>query len=93
MLPIFVGKARGQVLDALRRNWLEGKHAVALLEGFSGTGKSVLAGELSETSKIPTARVDAYADDEGLQNLFLDLAIALESLGIDNLSKEVDKGA
>ena len=93
MISPLIGRARGQVLEALRRNWLEGNHTVALLEGFSGTGKSVLAGELTEASKIATARVDAFADDEGLQNLFLDLAIALEALGIDNLSKELDKGA
>lgn len=81
------------MLADLRKKWIENGHAVALLEGFSGCGKSVLAAELSEGSKILTARVDAFADDDDLQGLFLDLAIALEAIGIDGLSKEMGKGS
>jgi adenylylsulfate kinase-like enzyme len=54
------------VLADLRKKWMENGPAVALLEGFSGCGKSILAAELSEGSKIPTARVDAFDDDAGL---------------------------
>lgn len=93
MLLPFVGKARERALRELSDNWLPGDIPVALLEGFSGCGKSVLAGDLLDRAKIPTARVDASESDHDLQDLFLDLAIALEAVGIDALSSEAQKGA
>lgn len=93
MLLTLIGKARVRVLAELRDDWLAGTRPVALLEGFSGCGKSILAGELAEGCKIPMVRVDVSADDNDLQDLFLDLAIALESVGIDSLAKETQKGS
>ena len=96
MPEYFHGKQRKELCAALRGNWLFSDPRVAVIVGFPGSGKTEMAREVGNAASAeswPVVRVepqDGSPDPE--QDVFLDLAVGLEALGMSHLSEELDKG-
>jgi glycosyltransferase involved in cell wall biosynthesis/tetratricopeptide (TPR) repeat protein len=66
---------------------------VAILQGFPGCGKSQLAREVACKALRGLDPVEPQQDSaDAVQDLFLDLALALESAGLPRLAHELDRG-
>ena len=89
----FHGQERQALLHRLVNEWLPGDAPVAILQGFPGCGKSQLAREVAEKAQYPTISVEPQPDSaDPVQDVFLDLAIALKQNGAPRLEQEFDKG-
>ncbi len=89
----YVGSIWNNALTRLRDGWLGSARPVALLDGFPGTGKTVLAQELGNLPGRVPVRVEASKSQGSEQvDLFNDLASELETEGIDDLVNELDRG-
>ncbi|WP_255378668.1 ATP-binding protein [Mycobacterium sp. E3339] len=63
---------------------------VCVLSGFSGVGKTALAGELFETVQIPCVYVAAGAEGFSLDDLLLTIASELERIGLPSVARDQD---
>ena len=77
----------------LLRGWIDRGPVVAVLQGFSGVGKTAVVREMITSVNIPTAYVVATEGGLGLEDLLLDIAAELEranySLMADNLEGDL----
>lgn len=90
----FHGKQRGELLNFFVSDWLPNGPVVAMLQGFPGCGKTLLASSVATHASRTLDPVEPQleADDPSL-DLLTDLALALDYEGIPDLMQELDKGA
>ncbi|MGJ8652325.1 MAG: AAA family ATPase [Opitutaceae bacterium] len=92
-LQEFVGKQRQSILDFFNQEWLQAGTGVAVIQGFSGAGKTQLASEIAENSGFPIVAVNADAElADPSQELLLTLSAELMHVGISQLEDELDRG-
>ena len=93
-MPIYsVGKTHSELSNWLIQNWLKEGPPVCFIEGFSGVGKTSVARQVVQNSGWDAIIVNMpEADADQADNLFLDLATELSSIGIDDLATAVTEG-
>jgi len=91
---IFQGKQRKKIMLQLVSKWLPTGPAVAILQGFPGSGKSQMALEVAANSQrcIDPFEPQLESPTPSL-DLLTDIALALESEGIYDLMQELEKGS
>lgn len=88
------GKQHNDLLHFFTSDWMVNGPPVAILQGFSGCGKTQLARLISEASGRPTLRLLPQSDAPNPATDFLtDLPGLLKDVGILDLVQEMDKGA
>lgn len=90
----FHGKQRSDMLHYFVTDWLPDGSPVAILQGFSGCGKSQLAAAVAAKAlhSLDPIEPQAEAQDPSL-DILIDLAETLASKGIPDLMDEFEKGA
>ena len=93
-MPIYsVGKTHSELSNWLIQDWLKEGPPVCFIEGFSGVGKTSVARQVVQNSGWDAVIVNMpEADADQADNLFLDLATELSSIGIDDLATAVTEG-
>jgi hypothetical protein len=76
--------------DWFQSEWLPNGPTVCILEGFSGVGKSRLAGELIQASPVPTVDVTAATEGFGADDVLIEIALKLEASGDATMSNHPD---
>lgn len=82
-MPIDEASGRQKTSSAidLLRGWIQRGPVVAVLQGFSGVGKTAIVRELIASVNIPTAYVVAAEAGLGFEDLLFEIASELESAG------------
>ena len=89
----FVGAIWNKTLARFRDEWLRSGAPVALLDGFPGTGKTLLAKELGSDPKwIPVHVETSKTKGSEQTDLVYEIASELEVRGIDDLIVEIGRG-
>ncbi len=93
-MPIYsVGKTHSELSNWLILDWLKEGPPVCFIEGFSGVGKTSVARQVVQNSGWDAIIVNMpEANADQADNLFLDLATELSSIGIDDLATAVMEG-
>ena len=87
------GDKRIEIRNSLEKEWLRQGNAVAVLQGFPGTGKTRMATSLVQPGWITIDPIELGAELENQEvDLLIDLATALDAHGIDDLVREMEKG-
>ncbi|MGL1959430.1 MAG: hypothetical protein OCD00_19295 [Colwellia sp.] len=82
----FRSKQQLEIIEELKSNWLNSPTVIALIQGFSGTGKSSIADDISVASKLNPVFIDIPTDsNDYFSDFSADLLSEFERLGIDNL--------
>lgn len=75
------GVSESELVSTLLENWSSSGPTVAVLEGFSGTGKTAVAGKVKRAWLGPSVFVTAADQGATLEDLLFDIAAKLESAG------------
>lgn len=84
----FRSKQQLEIFEELKNNWFNSHNVTALIQGFSGTGKSEIVDDLVSYSKLIPIFIDIPIEsDDYFSDFSADLFCKLEHLGINNLDK------
>ena len=90
---LFQGKQSNEIIRYLVSEWLPVGPAVAILQGFSGCGKSQLALAVAANSQRCLDPFEPQLESPNSSlDILIDIALALENEGIHDLMLELEKG-
>ncbi|MCP3785231.1 ATP-binding protein [Micromonospora sp. A3M-1-15] len=77
--------------STLLLDWIRDGPVVAVLEGFTGVGKSTLVRKLAQSTSLPTAHVYGTTESLGVEDVLFELAAEFEHSGSDLMAKRIDE--
>jgi tetratricopeptide (TPR) repeat protein len=90
----FYGKQRKELLNYFTFDWFLNGPAVAIVQGFPGTGKSQLALAIAANSQRCLDSFEPqYESDTPSLDILIEIAFSLKSEGIYDLTNELEKGS
>src|SRR5947209_6335420 len=89
----YFGKSYSDLSVWLSQSWLKEGKPVCIVEGFPGVGKTSLSDSLLRLPGWKAVRVEMpYAGSTQVDDLLLNLATELSSIGINEMANAVDSG-